>query len=394
MFPGRGVEDPRPRHSGFVGDEGESRAILREIKTLDLPGDIGGDDLNRAGRRGPSREPGDLRIFVGHRPDRLAIRRERATSPGNVLGAVFVEPHLLPAGDIDEPASALVDGERFADQELRAVGRPVEDTPSAAGILDDEPVGGGIAGIDHPDIAVGTVAARRGVGDPVAGPVPHPAAVLRAAPVGETRDIAGGDVEPVHLAELIPPGVAREEEELSLLRIPVGGPDRLGEEGELAAGALRHPHLVDLRRIPEAGADEHLHACWMPADEGCTPRLGIAAHLVGQGCRDLRDPLDDEVVGRADRGRCGRWAGRLGDGDRSIDRHGDCHSDQDQGERRKARHGRLRAGGTTEELSHGGPPFQSRSIPVWRCHRGEQIWPAPRPGAGGQARGGQARGGR
>ena len=343
VFSGGGVEDAGPRHPGFIGDEADRLPILRDVESLHLPGDVGSHHLDATAGGRPLHEPGELRLLVGRRPDRPAVWREGAAAPGDVLGPVLVEPRLRPAGDVDEPASALVDGERFADQELRAVGRPIENAPPAAGILDDEPVGGGIAGIDHPQVAVGAVAARRGIGDPVAGPVPHPAAILRAATVGEERDVAGGDIEPVHLAELIPPSVAGEEEELSLLRIPVGGPDRLGEEGELAAGPAGHPHLVDLRRIPEAGADEHLHACWMPADEGCTPRLGIAAHLVGQARRDLRDPLDDEIFRGADRGRRGCLL-------RSDRRSGRCNGDEEEqlGGSREAGHARAPCGGGTQ----------------------------------------------
>src|SRR6185503_2902050 len=86
--------------------------------------------------------------FVGCAP-----RRERA--PGAVRR-------------VHEPKVALVDGEVLGDEELAVVRRPVQWLPAPARELRQAAVAPGIAGIDHIDVPVRAVAARRAVGETVA----------------------------------------------------------------------------------------------------------------------------------------------------------------------------------------------------------------------------------
>ena len=160
--------------------------------------------------------------------------------------------------------------------------------------------------VHHVDVAVGAVAAGRAEGHAVAGVRPGAEVVLRAAAVRDQRDRAGGDVEAEDLAELVAAAVLAEDEVVGRAAGPARAAHAVGEEGELPARAARHPHLVDLRRVAEARADEHLALHGVPAGEARGAELRVAADRLGDLGRDVGDAVGDEVVGRLDDGRLRR----------------------------------------------------------------------------------------
>ncbi len=260
-----------------------------------------------AGREVEVGEALELGLAVGGDVDPLAVGAPPGPRVGDLLRAALgSEQGLLAGRDVHHPDVALVDRDALDHEELRVVRRPVGGAPAAALDLEDAARRGGVLRVHDVDVPVGAVAAGRAEGHPVPGVRPRTQVVLRAAAVRDHRDRAGGDVEAEDLAELVAAPVLVEDEVVGRAAGPARAAHAVGEEGELPARAARHPHLVDLRRVAEARADEHLALRRVPAGEARGAELGVAADRLGDLGREVGEAVGDQVVGRLDDGRLRR----------------------------------------------------------------------------------------
>ncbi len=269
------------------------------------------------------REALELRVLVGRDVDALAVGAEAGAAVRDGLAALRRDERLLARGHVDQPDVALVDRDELEDGELLVVGRPVGRRPAAALHLEQQPRRGGVLRVHHVDVAVGAVAARRAEGQAVALVRPGAELVLRAAAARQHADLAGREVEAVDLRELVAALVLREDDVVGRAARPARVADAVREERELPAGAEREAHLVDLRRVAEAGLDQHLPLRRVPGGERGRAELGVAAHRLGDGRGDLGQPVRDQVVARLDHRRLGgrrrRRRGLCADARRACD---------------------------------------------------------------------------
>src|SRR5438270_12296300 len=74
--------------------------------------------------------------------------------------------------------------------------------------------------------------------------------------------------------------------------------DVVREERKLGACAAGMAYAVDLISVTEAGDDEHLAACGIPAAECRLAVLGVTAYRVRHARGNLGHTLHDEVLSR------------------------------------------------------------------------------------------------
>ena len=298
-FPVVGVEQVQDAQALLVRLERDRLAVGGEGEALHVPRDVRREVGVLPGREVEVGEALELGVPVGGDVDALAVGAPAGPRVGDLLRAALGrEQGLLAGRDVHHPDVALVDRDALDHEELRVVRRPVGRAPAAALDLEDAARRGGVLRVDDVDVAVGAVAAGRAEGHPVPGVRPRAQVVLRAAAVRDHRDRAGGDVEAEDLAELVAAPVLVEDEVVGRAAGPARAAHAVGEERQLPARAARRPHLVDLRRVAEARADEHLALRRVPAGEARGAELGVAADRLGDLGREVGEAVDDQVVGR------------------------------------------------------------------------------------------------
>ena len=300
------VADTDHARTVLVRDERQALAVARQVEDVDAPGNLRRQGFPPPRREVEPHETQEFRAGVGRRRDRLAVRKESRLVVGDeALAAARRQRRLLPCRRIDQPEVGLIDRDSLDHENAPAVGRPVERLPAASRELGHETIAARVGRVLGVQVRVVPVAARRGVGDAVAGTGPDDRPVSGLA-VGQEGDASGREVVAVLLEELSAPDVLREHEEVAAAG---GGKYRadgaLGKERELPPRPAGCADEMDLRRLSEAGGDQHLPALRVPARKRRRPRLRVGSDRRGHRRGNLRDSLHDEVLVGNDLSRLG-----------------------------------------------------------------------------------------
>ncbi|WP_434416091.1 hypothetical protein [Nannocystis pusilla] len=301
LAPARQVVQPQAIDAGLVDDRGQLLAVVADGEALDVPLHRRAERAGLLGGEVEGDELAELALAVGGGDDALAVGGEAGARPDDRhVAGLFGQLGALAGGQVEQPQVALVDRDVLLREDLVAVGGEVRGRPAAALDLGDQLVGGRVARVDDVEVGVLLVAPGRGVGELLAAAGPRAEAVLRGA-VGEEGELAVGAIEAPVLRELVAADVLRQHEEAAVADRRIDGPaDAVVEEGELAAIAARHLDLVDLGRFGEAGADQQRVILGVPLERGGRARLGVGADAVGDGPRDRRDVLRGQAVRHVD----------------------------------------------------------------------------------------------
>ena len=320
----RRVEQVQHAQARLVRDEGDRLPVGRALEAVHVPRDLRRQVRVLPGREIDVGEAPELRVAVGRDVEPLAVGAEADVVVGDLLRALRRDERPRAARQVDEPDVALVDREGLDHGELRVVWGPVGRPEAASLHLEHHASRRRVVRVHHVDVAVGAVAARRAEGHEVAPVRPRTEVVLRAPAGRDRRDRAGRHVEAVDLGELVAPLVLGEHDAVGRVARPARARDTVREERELPPRTEREPDLVDLRRVAEAGRDEHLAPRGMPGHEARRAELGVAAHGLGDLGGDLRETVADEVVSRPDD------TGGRGDARGGRGLLGACASDEQQ----------------------------------------------------------------
>jgi len=221
---------------------------------------------------------------------------------------------LAPSGvkrrDVYRTQFGPLDRERVLDDRLLAARREGRNAPAIAAHLRDKMVAAGHARLDDVDIAVGAVAPRAGVSQPLALAVPL-RTVVAALAVGQQSESTG--FQRVELEELAAPHVLGDDQRVAAMRGVAAACDRFFLEADLGAVAAGPGDLVQLDRIAEARCDQKAARKRIPPLDCCAARFEIRRGCVPHSNRHRRHPIERQRRGRSDHLRRGSGCGERGE---------------------------------------------------------------------------------